>query len=921
MATDVEKLVVQLSADIKQYQREMNKAVGVSNKQARAVENRFRQMNRNLDSIGRTAARSLVTPLLGIGAALSVREVGRYADAWTNAKNSLAVAGVTGRAQADVLDRLYQSAQSNAAPVGALADLYGKASQASDVLGASQADLIKFSDGVATALRVQGGSAAQASGALTQLGQLLGSARVQAEEFNSVNEGARPILMAVAAGLDEAGGSVSKLKTLVNDGKVSGQQFFQAFLRGLPTIQGMAANATTTIEQGITKVENAFTRYIGQTDESLGASQRLVQGLSALADDFESIADITLKVAALIGAGLLGRSIAGMVKNLGIAGVAATEFVAAIRVASSVSGVAKAIGGLSAAAGPIGAVVGVAAVGALMLYSASTADAREASEAFEQRLDRIRAAAPQMATAVEDGARRAKDAMESLKNPAVIKLEMESAEADANLDAIRTNLQRAMEQLDHLAGMKVFTEAQQEAIRDFNDKVLQGTASAEEMAEVLKDLGKIDGVGQSLIDSVTSLWRALNLTSAAARQVQSDIQAALGAYAPDLGRFGQVQDGILSRLYADEAAKRAGRAYLDEQQRLQGLTREQLALETEISRLRKSMPDGATVSDEDLAETARGNLAAAARRAEEGRKGGGGGGREAKAVERFDDRILKETEGLKAETAALNQLELGQDQYGTAVARARKEAEMLQDLHNKGLTITPALRAQVQGLAADWQHAAEANAMATERHEEFQSNLQDTKATMSQAFSGLIKGAHGFSDALGMVIDKLADIALNAAFNGLWNGILGGAASGLVSGLGGFSKGGYTGPGGKHEPAGVVHKGEVVWSQADVAKAGGVAVVEAMRRGAKGYASGGVVMPEMPRVPAPKALAAMAAKAQVPRVVYVPQPYVAQVSADDDGRIIGTMRRVALATSAATAAGQQRQLGSSINSYSARGTT
>jgi lambda family phage tail tape measure protein len=47
----------------------------------------------------------------------------------------------------------------------------------------------------------------------------------------------------------------------------------------------------------------------------------------------------------------------------------------------------------------------------------------------------------------------------------------------------------------------------------------------------------------------------------------------------------------------------------------------------------------------------------------------------------------------------------------------------------------------------------------------------------------------------------------------------------------GFSEGGYTGPGGVNDPAGIVHKGEVVWSQADINRFGGVAAVEAMRRG------------------------------------------------------------------------------------------
>ncbi|MEJ7563808.1 tape measure protein [Acinetobacter baumannii] len=48
----------------------------------------------------------------------------------------------------------------------------------------------------------------------------------------------------------------------------------------------------------------------------------------------------------------------------------------------------------------------------------------------------------------------------------------------------------------------------------------------------------------------------------------------------------------------------------------------------------------------------------------------------------------------------------------------------------------------------------------------------------------------------------------------------------------GFAEGGYTGSGGKYEPAGIVHKGEVVWSQEDIKRWGGVGLVEKMRKSA-----------------------------------------------------------------------------------------
>lgn len=53
--------------------------------------------------------------------------------------------------------------------------------------------------------------------------------------------------------------------------------------------------------------------------------------------------------------------------------------------------------------------------------------------------------------------------------------------------------------------------------------------------------------------------------------------------------------------------------------------------------------------------------------------------------------------------------------------------------------------------------------------------------------------------------------------------------------------GGYTGPGGRYEPAGAVHKGEVVWNQDDVAAHGGPAAVDGLRRTRNGYDGGGIV--------------------------------------------------------------------------------
>ncbi len=70
---------------------------------------------------------------------------------------------------------------------------------------------------------------------------------------------------------------------------------------------------------------------------------------------------------------------------------------------------------------------------------------------------------------------------------------------------------------------------------------------------------------------------------------------------------------------------------------------------------------------------------------------------------------------------------------------------------------------------------------------------------------------------------------------GAWVGAIGSAA------FGAFWDGGYTGHGGKFEPAGIVHKGEYVLSQEKLRALGGVGAVEGLIHRAKGYSNGGLV--------------------------------------------------------------------------------
>lgn len=134
---------------------------------------------------------------------------------------------------------------------------------------------------------------------------------------------------------------------------------------------------------------------------------------------------------------------------------------------------------------------------------------------------------------------------------------------------------------------------------------------------------------------------------------------------------------------------------------------------------------------------------------------------------------------------------------------------------------------------------------------------QSFTSTLLGDFTGGKSAIEGLSDAIGQLGSQLLELGANTAikqlFSVLSGGLVGGAGTiangaaiplgGFVPGLTGpklFDRGGYTGPGARNAPAGLVHRGEVVWSQDDVARHGGPAAVDAMRK-LPGFADGGVV--------------------------------------------------------------------------------
>ncbi len=275
-----ERMVAVLEARFNQYERALARAQGSTNRSFTAIERRGKQLEQRLSQIGQGASlRGLMGPL---AAGVSLRGAQQLIDAATRTQNALRVAGLEGDELTRVYNRLFESAQRNAAPIEALVTLYGRMAVAQKDLNATSEELLQFSDLVAMSLRASGQSAAEAQGALLQLGQALGGGKVQAEEYNSLIDGARPLLQAVAAGLEEAGGSVSKLTALVKDGQVSSEAFFRAGQAGADVLRDQLAGAELTVSQAFVRLRNVLEDTAGEINSGSGASRELAEALENL---------------------------------------------------------------------------------------------------------------------------------------------------------------------------------------------------------------------------------------------------------------------------------------------------------------------------------------------------------------------------------------------------------------------------------------------------------------------------------------------------------------------------------------------------------------------------------------------------------------------------------------------------------------
>ncbi|ETD84052.1 hypothetical protein ACTTAF_12130 [Rhodobacter capsulatus] len=221
-------------------------------------------------------------------------------------------------------------------------------------------------------------------------------------------------------------------------------------------------------------------------------------------------------------------------------------------------------------------------------------------------------------------------------------------------------------------------------------------------------------------------------------------------------------------------------------------------------------------------------------------RGAGGDGRSAGDFAQAVADLEREKAALDAEAAALVTAAAAGRAYAEAVDFARKRAELLTAAQREGKAITPELSAEVDQLARSYVEAGNRAEKAAAKLKKVEEAGKRGAESLTDTFLSVLNGSKSAEEAVADLLMQLAEVQMKQALMGLFSGPLGGAGTWLGS-LFGFASGGYTGQGGKFEPAGIVHRGEFVMSKTATERLG-VGNLEALHGAAlRGYATGGFV--------------------------------------------------------------------------------
>ncbi|MEB7646915.1 tape measure protein [Enterobacter hormaechei] len=294
------------TAGILQGRRDIDAALNGLNGSMGRLEAGLNRTERSLSSIEGTMS-SLTGVAKALIAALSVQQVGAYAQAWQDLSNKLANAVRDSvppfETLADVTERVFDISQKTRSGLDATATLYARLERSTRSYGVSVEDITKLTTIINQGFVVSGATAEEASNAIIQLAQGLASGALRGDEFNSVNEQGNRLMIALA---DSMNVSIGALRNMAAEGKLTTDVIVNGLLSQGDKIGQEFAKTTATISQSLEIANNNITKFFGENATVKTGVKIFSDSVISLSENLDVLSTTLTIVAGVIGARYVG---------------------------------------------------------------------------------------------------------------------------------------------------------------------------------------------------------------------------------------------------------------------------------------------------------------------------------------------------------------------------------------------------------------------------------------------------------------------------------------------------------------------------------------------------------------------------------------------------------------------------------------
>ncbi|WBM55368.1 tape measure protein [Enterobacter hormaechei] len=294
------------TAGILQGRRDIDAALNGLNGSMGRLEAGLNRTERSLSSIEGTMS-SLTGVAKALIAALSVQQVGAYAQAWQDLSNKLANAVRDSvppfETLADVTERVFDISQKTRSGLDATATLYARLERSTRSYGVSVEDITRLTTIINQGFVVSGSTAEEASNAIIQLAQGLASGALRGDEFNSVNEQGNRLMIALA---DSMNVSIGALRNMAAEGKLTTEVIVNGLLSQGDKIGQEFAKTTATISQSLEIANNNITKFFGENATVKTGVKIFSDSVISLSENLDVLSTTLTIVAGVMGARYVG---------------------------------------------------------------------------------------------------------------------------------------------------------------------------------------------------------------------------------------------------------------------------------------------------------------------------------------------------------------------------------------------------------------------------------------------------------------------------------------------------------------------------------------------------------------------------------------------------------------------------------------